>query len=98
LFPRTTRGWFEAALFVLALVLALAGGFGAAGETVANTLYFAAWCAALVLLFSLGLRLPLHLRGRFARLTAAASWSAPSRSACSPTSRSIGMTRISTSR
>lgn len=67
---RSARSRFEAALFVLALALALAGGFGAADETVANTLYFAAWCAALGLLFSLGLRLPLHLRGRYASIGA----------------------------
>ena len=46
-------------------------GFGASDERVANSLYFAAWCAALLLLFSLGLRLPLHLRGGSARLATA---------------------------
>ena len=60
---RSSRTRFEATLFVLALVLALVGGFGVSDERVANTFYFAAWCAALLLLFSLGLRLPLHLRG-----------------------------------
>ena len=58
---RSSRIQFEATLFVLAVVLALIGGFVASSEWVANTFYFAAWCAALLLLFSLGLRLPLHL-------------------------------------
>jgi ABC-type uncharacterized transport system involved in gliding motility auxiliary subunit len=65
---RTGRIQFEAVLFVLALVLALVAGFATSDEDVANSLYFAAWCAALLLLFSLGLRLPLYLRGRSARL------------------------------
>ena len=37
-------------------------------DTVADALYFGAWCAAMLLIFSLALRLPLHLRGRLARL------------------------------
>ena len=68
---RSSRTRFEATLFVLALVLALVAGFGTSTERVANTFYFAAWCAALLLLFSLGLRLPLHLRGRSAPLATA---------------------------
>jgi hypothetical protein len=68
---RSSRTRFEVTLFVLALVLALVGGFGARDEWVANTCYFVAWCAALLLLFSLGLRLPLHLRGRSAPLATA---------------------------
>jgi ABC-type uncharacterized transport system involved in gliding motility auxiliary subunit len=68
---RSSRIQFEATLFVLAVVLALIGGFVASSEWVANTFYFAAWCAALLLLFSLGLRLPLHLRGRSAPLATA---------------------------
>jgi hypothetical protein len=67
---RSSRTLFEATLFVLALVLALVGGFGTAGEDIANTFYFAAWCAALLLLFSLGLRLPLYVRSGPARLAA----------------------------
>jgi hypothetical protein len=63
---RSRRTQFEATLFVLALVFALVGGFDTSDERVANTFFFAAWCAALLLLFSLGLRLPLHLRGRSA--------------------------------
>lgn len=65
---RSIRTRFEVALFVLALVLALVGGFGAPDERSANIWYFGAWCAALLLLFSLGLRLPLSLRGRYGRL------------------------------
>jgi hypothetical protein len=66
---RHSRRWLpEAALFVAALGLGAAAALGAGGdETVDDVLYFAAWCAAMLLLFSLGLRLPLHLRGRLAR-------------------------------
>ena len=67
---RPTRAWFEVVLFVLALVLTLVGGFGPSDESVANSLLFAAWCAALFLLFSLGLRLPRYPSRRFARLVA----------------------------
>jgi ABC-type uncharacterized transport system len=68
---RSSRTQIEAALFVLALVLALVASFATSNETVANTFYFAAWCAALLLLFSLGLRLPLHFRGVSAPLATA---------------------------
>lgn len=68
---RSSRTRLEVALFVSALVLALVAGFGTADERAANTCYFAAWCAALLLLFSLGLRLPLYLRGGSARLATA---------------------------
>ena len=65
---RSGRRLLEAALFVAALALGGAAALGAGGgETVNDALYFAAWCAAMLLLFSLGLRLPLHLRGRLAR-------------------------------
>jgi ABC-type uncharacterized transport system len=66
---RHSRRWLlEAALFIAALGLGAAAALGAGGdETVDDVLYFAAWCAAMLLLFSLGLRLPLHLRGRLAR-------------------------------
>src|SRR4051812_48496603 len=68
---RSSRTRFEATLFVLALVLALVAGFAIRDERIANAVYFAAWCAALLLLFSLGLRLPLHLRGGSAPLATA---------------------------
>jgi ABC-2 type transport system permease protein len=64
---RRLRGsrMLEAALFVAALALCAAAVLGLGhDETLDDTLYFAAWCAAMLLLFSLGLRLPLHLRGR----------------------------------
>lgn len=67
---RSARSWFELALCILALVLTLVGNFGPSDESVANICLFAAWCAALFLLFSLGLRLPSYLGGRFARLAA----------------------------
>jgi hypothetical protein len=63
----STRARLEAILFVLAFVLTLVAGFGPWDQNVVNTIYFAAWCVALFLLFSLGLRLPLYLRGRYAR-------------------------------
>jgi ABC-type uncharacterized transport system involved in gliding motility auxiliary subunit len=68
----SARARLEAILFVLALVLALLAGFGPWDQDVANTIYFGAWCSALFLLFSLGLRLPLYLRGRYARPAGAA--------------------------
>src|SRR5215467_2257220 len=65
------RTWFDATLVVLAIGLGLVGGFGPSDDRVASTLYFAALCVALVVLFSLGLRLPLHLRGGYALPAAA---------------------------
>ena len=65
------RTWFEATLVILAVVLGLVAGFGPSDDRVVSTLYFAAWCVALVVLFSLGLRLPLHLRGGYALPAAA---------------------------
>jgi hypothetical protein len=58
---------FEAALFLLALGLGATAVLGPVDETVAVALYFGAWCAAMLLIFSLGLRLPLYPRGRLAR-------------------------------
>jgi ABC-type uncharacterized transport system len=68
MFPLSIRALFEAALFLLALGLGATAAFGPVDETVADTLYFGAWCAAMLLIFSLGLRLPLYLRGRLARI------------------------------
>jgi hypothetical protein len=65
MFPRSPRLLFESALFLLALGLG-ATALGPADEKVADALYFGAWCAAMLLIFSLGLRLPLYLRGRLA--------------------------------
>ena len=65
---RSGRWLLEAALLLAALGLGGAAALGFGGdETADDALYFAAWCAAMLLLFSLGLRLPLHLRGRLAR-------------------------------
>ncbi|HEX9534296.1 MAG TPA: Gldg family protein [Stellaceae bacterium] len=64
----SVRLLFEVALFVLALGLGATAALGPVDETVADGLYFGAWCAAMLLIFSLGLRLPLHLRGRLARV------------------------------
>jgi ABC-type uncharacterized transport system involved in gliding motility auxiliary subunit len=63
--PRSARIWFEGTLFVLAVAAAILGTITATDEKTANTLYFVAWTAALLLLFSLALRLPLHPRGRY---------------------------------
>src|SRR5215469_17395109 len=64
---RSRRSAFEAALLFLALGLG-ATALAQIDETAADALYFGAWCAAMLLIFSLGLRLPLHLRGRLARV------------------------------
>jgi|SRR5271166_1447164 len=63
MYLRSRRSAFEAALFFFALGLG-ATALGPVDETVADSLYFGAWCAAMLLIFSLGLRLPLYLRGR----------------------------------
>lgn len=73
--PRSVRLLFEAALFLLALGLG-AAALGPVADTVADVLYFGAWCAAMLLIFSLGLRLPLYLRGRLARVAGPAIVSA----------------------
>jgi ABC-type uncharacterized transport system len=57
----------EALLFLLALGLG-AAALSPIDATISDALYFGAWCAAILLMFSLGLRLPLHLRGRLARI------------------------------
>ena len=64
---RSGRWLLEAALLLAALGLGGAATLSAGSETVGDMLYFAAWCAAMLMLFSLGLRLPLHLRGRLSR-------------------------------
>jgi hypothetical protein len=60
---RIARGGLAGALAVLALALGAAASFGQWDEPTADTIRFAAWCAALALLFVLALRLPLRLRG-----------------------------------
>jgi hypothetical protein len=68
MFPQAVRLLFEGVLFVLALGLGATAALGPVDMTVADGLYFGAWCAAMALTFSLGLRLPLYLRGRLARV------------------------------
>lgn len=68
---RSPRTWLEAVLFVLALCFAGAAA-RAADDAAANVFYFGAWAAALFLLFSLALRLPIQGRGRHAGLGTAA--------------------------
>src|SRR6516164_10675940 len=68
MFPRSFRLVLEAVLFLVALGLGAAAAFGPLDDTAADQLYFGAWCAAMLLIFSLALRLPLHLRGRLARV------------------------------
>jgi hypothetical protein len=63
--PRSPRLLFEVVLFLFVF------GFGTSAlssvdEVVADALYFCAWCAAMLLIFTLGLRLPLYLQGRLA--------------------------------
>jgi hypothetical protein len=65
--PRSARRHVEIALFLAALGLGGAA-LGTVDKTTADVLYFGVWCAAMLLIFSLGLRLPLHPRGRFAWL------------------------------
>jgi hypothetical protein len=64
----SVRLLFEVALFLLALGFGATAALAPMDETVADALYFGAWCAAMLLIFSLALRLPLHLRGRLARV------------------------------
>src|SRR6202011_5855583 len=64
---RSVRLLFEAALFLVALGLG-AAAFDLLDDTVADALYFGRWGGAILLIFSLPLRLPLHLRGRLAHL------------------------------
>ena len=59
MFPQAVRLLFEGVLFVLALGLGATAALGPVDMTVADGLYFGAWCAAMALTFSLGLRLPL---------------------------------------
>jgi hypothetical protein len=51
MFPPPVRVLFEAALFLFALGLGATAAFGPIGETVADALYFGAWCAAMLLIF-----------------------------------------------
>ncbi len=59
---KSARDNLTAGLFATALVLGAVGAWGPGDEDVANTLFFAAWCAALLLVFVLALRLPLQSR------------------------------------
>jgi len=68
MFPRSFRLVFEAVLFFVALGLGAVAALGSTNETIADHLYFGAWCAAMLLIFSLALRLPLHLRTPIARI------------------------------
>lgn len=69
---RSPRLAFEAMLFVLALGLGATAAFGPLDNTFADQLYFGAWCAAMLLIFSLALRLPLHLRPALGRVVSPA--------------------------
>src|SRR6516225_8948965 len=68
MFVFSIRSLFETVLFLLALGLGATAALSPVDETVADVLYFGAWCAAMLLIFSLGLLLPLHPRGRLARI------------------------------
>lgn len=68
MFPRSPRLVLEAVLFLLALGLGAVAALCGLDEADADQFYFGAWCAAMLLIFSLALRLPLHLRPRLARV------------------------------
>jgi hypothetical protein len=68
MFALSVRSLFETALFLLAVGLGATATLGPIDETHSGVLYFGAWCAAMLLIFSLALRLPQHLRGRLARV------------------------------
>jgi len=68
MFPRSFRLVLEAVLFFAALGLGAAATLGSSNETIVDRLYFGAWCGAMLLIFSLALRLPLHLRTPIARI------------------------------
>jgi ABC-2 type transport system permease protein len=57
---RQPRTWFEAGLLAASLCLALFGLREGGGDWLSDTLLFGAWCAALLLILSLALRLPLR--------------------------------------
>src|SRR5262245_44978000 len=67
--PRSARRLIEVVLFIASFGLGVAAS-ALADETAADVLYFGAWSAAMLLIFSLGLRVPLHPRGRLASLVA----------------------------
>jgi ABC-2 type transport system permease protein len=59
-------------ILVLAATALVFGALGAShywDETGSNILFFAAWCAAMLMLFMLGLRLPLRIPGSRSRAT-----------------------------
>jgi hypothetical protein len=62
---RSPRLLFEAVLFLFALGLG-AAALSSVDEAIADALYFCAWYAAMLLIFTLGLRLPLYLQGHLA--------------------------------
>jgi hypothetical protein len=68
MFRRSPRVALEAALFLVALGLGAAAALAPFDDASVDQLYFGAWCAALLLIFSLALRLPLHLRPGLARV------------------------------
>jgi hypothetical protein len=67
---QSRRSLVETALLLIALGLGATAACGPVDATAGDELYFGAWCAAMLLIFSLALRLPLHLRGRLARIAA----------------------------
>src|SRR3974390_862969 len=64
---RNFPGFPILALAVLALVLGALGASHHWNAENSNILFFAAWCAAMLMLFMLGLRLPLRIPGSRSR-------------------------------
>src|SRR5437763_6244256 len=59
--------FFILALAATALVFGALGASHIWGERGSNLLFFGSWCAAMLMLFSLGLQLPLRIAGSRAR-------------------------------
>src|ERR1700730_5180195 len=99
-----SRGFSWFFILVLAATALVFGALGAShhwGERGSNLLFFGSWCAAMLMLFALGLQLPLRIAGSRARamlynaplsLVAPSLWCAWRASLC-PANMSMDATR-----